>query len=901
MSAKLPHPLMDENTDLQKQIGCMSGIFLLFDRRYFLSSGRITSHNHKRLPQGTSNVKATEKHLEKGVKEKRRVSSESSTTSFSSSSCSSTFSSVDRSKTAQLEQSSIEHSIFPRNQSQIPPTKHPDPSPHSRQQSSDLRDVVKDSVCKETHELSVKTTTKAKGVSRVVKNVDSPRPPKDAPRFSYDERVSRDKWKSATKLKELPRLSLDSRERSFRKFVNGTAPNNILDGSKHENDMSSQSMDLHQETRSNKKPSSVVAKLMGLEAFPDSNDEIREVKCRSDGDLGTRSTSSRKADECTYNKAFRAPKSRFPLEPAPWKQPERNRGSNIKAQNPSTSVYGEMEKRVTELEFKRSSKDLRALKQILEAMGKTKERIETGKEDDASDLKPQTSNNSNYLNLHKTTPIPKKVHLKKFESSVQTIRTVEVVQKPRSLGSSTIPIENISGHHKLRIRDGVDQKAKDLTPRKNHFLEPSSLPVNSMDKSSNSRTFKSIQISKAPQHRSGGNPAGSATSSTTVSPRLQQKKRSQPTTPTPDSSRSRRHLNNTRRVSRHLSHQGDAISEQSDGNFSLASQSDIEEVTSTDRSKESNGSYQHKDRKTEIAARSIKDRSNGEPTTATLEQPSPVSVLDATFYGEESPSPVKKISNAFKEETQNLDEAGWSLVDLDHSLNSTRPNLSPHFNQEKLESIKYLVNKLRQVNSQHDEASTDHIASLCETKNPQHRYIAEILLASGILLKDLGSSPTIIQLHQSSLLVNPSLFHVLEQTKGRIDQSKFSERMQKKLIFDAVNEILFRKFTSAGFDDPRISVNQLVVKNLSGRKLLKELCSEMDRLQANAECSSVDEDDGLINILREDMMHQAQNWADYHKEVPGVVLDIERLIFKDLIGEIVRGEDARLQRWPTKH
>lgn len=76
----------------------------------------------------------------------------------------------------------------------------------------------------------------------------------------------------------------------------------------------------------------------------------------------------------------------------------------------------------------------------------------------------------------------------------------------------------------------------------------------------------------------------------------------------------------------------------------------------------------------------------------------------------------------------------------------------------------------------------------------------------------------------------------------------------------------------------------------------------MDRLQANSECSSVDEDDSLINILREDMMmHQAQNWADYHKEVPGVVLDIERLIFKDLIGEIVRGEDARLQRWPTKH
>lgn len=40
--------------------------------------------------------------------------------------------------------------------------------------------------------------------------------------------------------------------------------------------------------------------------------------------------------------------------------------------------------------------------------------------------------------------------------------------------------------------------------------------------------------------------------------------------------------------------------------------------------------------------------SMSEPAIATMEQPSPVSVLDATFYRDESPSPVKKISNAFK-------------------------------------------------------------------------------------------------------------------------------------------------------------------------------------------------------------------------------------------------------------
>lgn len=53
MSAKLLHSISDENPDLQKQIGCMNGIFQLFDHRHFLSSRRI-HQNQKRLPPGSS-------------------------------------------------------------------------------------------------------------------------------------------------------------------------------------------------------------------------------------------------------------------------------------------------------------------------------------------------------------------------------------------------------------------------------------------------------------------------------------------------------------------------------------------------------------------------------------------------------------------------------------------------------------------------------------------------------------------------------------------------------------------------------------------------------------------------------------------------------------------------------
>ena len=52
MAAKLPNPLMDENPDLHKQIGCMNGIYQLFNRQHFLSGRRDSGHNRKRLPPG---------------------------------------------------------------------------------------------------------------------------------------------------------------------------------------------------------------------------------------------------------------------------------------------------------------------------------------------------------------------------------------------------------------------------------------------------------------------------------------------------------------------------------------------------------------------------------------------------------------------------------------------------------------------------------------------------------------------------------------------------------------------------------------------------------------------------------------------------------------------------------
>lgn len=249
-------------------------------------------------------------------------------------------------------------------------------------------------------------------------------------------------------------------------------------------------------------------------------------------------------------------------------------------------------------------------------------------------------------------------------------------------------------------------------------------------------------------------------------------------------------------------------------------------------------------------------------------------------------------------------------------------------NRKKLQNIENLVQKLRRLNSSHDEARTDYIASLCENTNPDHRYISEILLASGLLLRDLGSNLTNFQFHPSGHPINPELFLVLEQTKASsfskedcasaaapaekkqqqqqpVDVQLWSkERIQRKLIFDTINEILAKRLSflgpSCSYSEPWMKPNKLARKTLNAQKLLRELCLETEELQAKkSKCSSSnsseEEDDGMKNILWEDVMHRSENWTDFNGELSSIVLDIERLIFKDLVGEIVMGEAPGLK------
>jgi hypothetical protein len=657
-----------------------------------------------------------EKDRNKLVKERERVSKESSKTSLSSSSCSSGFSSIDQyDKTA----SSFNQPTFPETPTR--PMKKTNAPLQLSQQSPDIRYVVKDSIYREARALSVKTAGKEEAVVSTLVYIDSPRPLqppkpvkprasslddsfrvlakhreasrnyqeekdgrmlsslKDAPRLSYDGRLSQYACKSTIKLKELPRLSLDSREGSIRGTTSETKSNFPVKDLQRRNGNSSKMLNQQQEPESSTRTSSVVAKLMGVEAFPRStwtseNPSGIISSCRTDKSVPFSKAS--RTDGNKQNQISGSPRkdpilarlknvesvmrttsaSRFPTDPAPWRQPDGSRDSQqtnfkyeegtTKASNSSLSVYGEIEQRLAKLEFKKSGKDLRALKQILEAMQKTKEALDT-KREQASNFASQTSNSSS---SHQTSNLasPRKLQNKdpisstiKGSHSPKSYKSPAVIMKPVNLirrtcdhASTIIPTESMSGlckHGDTADGRKVDMRtAKDITPRSNHLKDHCSPPSRSTDKKTHAKTSKSTSALKVPGHIIGEK----KTSSVTVSPRLQQRnfrlQQESPHTisssdsskiisqctrqPTGSNSPGRKlrlkshslqqcndQLSKTSSDMRDLSHQGDTVSLQSESNISSGSHIDTQ-VTSTNKSDKINTTFfQHYCQKQEVS------------------------------------------------------------------------------------------------------------------------------------------------------------------------------------------------------------------------------------------------------------------------------------------------------------
>ncbi|BAF20637.1 protein LONGIFOLIA 1 isoform X1 [Oryza sativa Japonica Group] len=1055
----------------RQQAGCVTGILQAFDRRYPLAA----HHSHNRLLPPAHALSSSpsvgeertryssqivlDKNMSKSWIDNQRapLTVELSQGSYSSSSCSSS-SSLDGNRSGQQDLSSTDRMLFP---------EKPFKSSPKLKSSSDsdcgvdyylddalaklsaqpsyptlgIRNLVKDSIYRDTRDFSIRTFTKEAEKDHLFNCGDPPRilnePPNSAiqeknkgtmdideslrvlaklrnpsesvqqPRLSYDApRFSCEGRESASKLREVPRLSLDIKESPLRNREIDVRPKPSMTDEDRRSSISkdySPPLETQQEHNACKRLPSVVAKLMGLEDLPEHKDNTaissqvsKSVTERSEEPTMLRPLSLSSQNEATPRQQRNldatiknVPNSKFPVETAPWKQQEKivlprklpkgSKGAHGKEQH-AASVYSEIEKRLKDLDFQQSNKDLRALKQILDSMqakgllqNKKREepsmpKIYDGDHDngDVTDVNLRLNSTSNTKQAPEGTP---SFTTEEDSTTERSFKSPIVIMKPAKSAdllsdvtedSAVGPLGGLSELPQLRTANSADKRksSKKVTREaveqhtKSSSRAPTPQHLASFDKRANGRNEEISRKQKSTSQLMTENSArrqqmqrennGSLLKhKNSTSPRVQQKKpdserRARPPIPSPDSSKNQRqsvershldsvsprskfrrkpaqaqgedfHQNGVSRRTRSLNQEGNDMSARSDGSISVASELDVE-VTSTDRSAEVNilrsqhGTQTPSGRnpqKVKTSYDANKDLPSMDPAATITERPSPVSVLDSSFDQEEffHTSKTTNSSNVDDEHHPSPSEESCKPSEKKSTELPTQPKNS------KLANIASLLKKLQQLSVNKDEAPpVDHIAFLCETPSPDHRYVSEILLASGLLMKDLGSGLSQMQLHTSGYPINPDLFFVLEQRKSGwtskpegIHQSRSTtkpddpKRAHRKLMFEAVNELLLDKFekettliTGVAARDPVMS---------SGQQLVKMICSGIECLKT--ERSRMCQEDSSV-IPDAEILNRLEGWSPsfIRRELPGMVLEIERSIFKELVDEVVRGESA---------
>ncbi|XP_078430149.1 uncharacterized protein LOC144702127 [Wolffia australiana] len=280
---------------------------------------------------------------------------------------------------------------------------------------------------------------------------------------------------------------------------------------------------------------------------------------------------------------------------------------------------------------------------------------------------------------------------------------------------------------------------------------------------------------------------------------------------------------------------------------------------------------------TELASILIGLDKNSHDSTKT-EHPSPISVLDSSFYRDDYPRTSTRVRRLVREEeASQSDPAEFRVIlkqkptlkNADHPLQKPwQPTVSKYDDDPDEE------NGDGDDDDRGNEAKP--AAVMVEMANPRHHYVYEILQASGIMGTGSDDQALTRQSNKPDPPVDPCVFLLLEKSKGSTSKE---EKLHRRLLFDAINETLTKKME--------------LTRSLHGTQiwehLLKELCREIDRLSARSDGGTAG-DDALKSAICKHLTQQSEEWASFGKEASTVVLDIERTLFRDLVNDIVNSE-----------
>ncbi|KAF5195011.1 Longifolia 1-like [Thalictrum thalictroides] len=645
--------------------------------------------------------------------------------------------------------------------------------------------------------------------------------PATAPKISIDSEL-KEGLKSIWKFRESPRLSLDSRA-----IVDGKGslyPREIrtnaafLSATRLENDAE------EDENDKQRRSPSVVARLMGLEALPESTireplkkPELRRSSSESrsrellqsrliDGNIfkqkqfnvgncNVNNAEVHRSEARVLNQTMRKKSEQVLTTSSPWKSQQQRKNFFDSQdffpepkQTGCGSPYKELEKRLKMRGISEPAEDLETLKQILEAL-QLKGLLHSRR-------RVQQINNRNFI--FEETPI---VIMKpsKRQSPPSNVRSKGVIRRNN----------NVSGESLSPVRGKQFRQVNDRSPKREmRFSNPMSPDRNENNVKSPCSPMRRKPLTVETQ-RKRNDSVEQRRSSPVHSPKINARKNG-----SDQINRSSQKINRIS-MAEISYHSDDVSSSVSESSFSTTSQ--LNTKLKTEDYKEGKN----------LLARCDKLLNSIAEISTTESQPSPVSVLDSSFYKDEL-SPLKRRID-FKDQSTELEE------DI---------NWSPLFSPVPLQS-----------------------------NDADFVYVSEIVQASNYISDD-----------------ETDLFYLLEKQCYKNDSANVS-RLHRQLVFDTVTEILNKKKQLPPW---KAGCN---ICPKTGKPWFRQIWLEFLKIREQSPAENLLQ--VICGVLKKDLADETNNgWGDYAMETSEMVLDIERLIFKDLVGDTIR--DLATFAWKNK-
>ncbi|XP_028556386.1 protein LONGIFOLIA 1-like [Dendrobium catenatum] len=915
MAKKFSEVFEDEILDSKKPAGCIGGIFQLFDCQQLLGGRQLSEQGNRRDPS------VQEKNQSRRSQEKSRYSMESSRTSFSSTFTS--FSSLEH-KSPQEEPKYTHHSFLSGSS--------PKNSPRAR--TTDIsrfpafKEIIKGSIYRDLCSSTIKDDDNKR--NEMLKPIQAPRSLdlskvsdldeslriafklKYSPcsfyeghsrRLSYDGMDISQEFineKQYIKHSVVSRLSLDSREGSLRCNLSPKFNPDIKGFDKNGNKRVPETVYHLQELESKEKSSSIVAKLMGLELK--SHEEKNQIVSHERKHEKQLQSPRNTVRSPRRNNLLLDSPSKFSIEETPQMARgyvEENMNQKIE------SVLNKAKKRLQKLQCHHSSKETQDLNRLIIEAKKNGNRKLSSVNSFSTQLTPNYGSN-------------------KVKTSERNLKSPIVIMEPaRKLDVSFSKVTKLKGlpsFGKIRTSDLGSNR------RKTFFNTQTSAEKSFTENKAFSRAPHSS--TKEQNDRAANN---------NVSPRLQQMKpdlkmKSFAAIPSYDSNKSPRRAVNKQLLDSvsprcKVRNKSDKVHDTELQNS--GKQVNVEAIRAKNSIEVKYLLFQQSIPSSSVKVSTkcsnflltviipielkrhlkhpviLKDLSAKGLKLVSPQQSSPKSVPDAmlnqdgllhssasmseVFKGHTSflPLTVLKIAgnayNTFTFYYLVITNCQFPLAEhqnprSDRYFSMERPPLtipsagSSRTDSKISESKNNTIQGSRDLRTAINEARVTN-ATMFKIENQEQDsvIVAEIFRACGLLQKE----PDFL----------PVLKNITSDKPSEFDQKSNQHKLHQKLIFDVVNEILAQKMDETSSGD-RFN-NILHPSTFSIKHLYKELCSEIKCLRS---CKEGNFDHN--SMTHKDVLLHSQAWDSFESEIPVLALEIERLIFKDLINEVVKSVAA---------